>query len=344
MPQKSQSPAAPAAPQLTTEVLVARLAREGAQSGDMTASLIWNNASDLDLHVICPEGHISYQKKRVGRGHLDVDMNAGAQHSTSPVENVFFVRPTSGRYQVFVHNYHKRSDGEDGDDFKVFLTIKPRPGAEEIKHEFSGKVPHKGWVACFDFALDVPAGLAGVEQQQTDTPCEDTFDTRMAAHPFLSVVKTEPLPDGTTCRKTIVASRLCQLLRSEGGAPICAMVFGPPAEAPQSERSIVVPVEAGESRVSGDMLAMLNTSGGRYAFWTTALCAESMLNVNYVLERHNSDVHGVRLNAINCLGAYETVCFDTDSRNGRFMTLHTVVGADGTGCYSLGFRTCLFLC
>ena len=115
MPQKSQSPAAPAAPQLTTEVLVARLAREGAQSGDMTASLIWNNASDLDLHVICPEGHISYQKKRVGRGHLDVDMNAGAQHSTSPVENVFFVRPTSGRYQVFVHNYHKRSDGEDGE-------------------------------------------------------------------------------------------------------------------------------------------------------------------------------------------------------------------------------------
>lgn len=100
--------------QLTAEVLVARLAREGARAGDMTASLIWSNESDLDLHVIGPEGHISYHSKRVGRGHLDVDMNAGAQRSRAPVENVFFEDPKPGRYQVLVHNFAKRSDSTDG--------------------------------------------------------------------------------------------------------------------------------------------------------------------------------------------------------------------------------------
>lgn len=151
----------------------------------------------------------------------------------------------------------------------------------------------------------------------------------MADHPFLNVVKTEPVNE-TMCRKTIVASRPCQVLRSDCGAPICAMVFGPPPGAPKSERSIVVPVDDGESRVSGDMLAMLNTNGGQYGFWTTALCPDvSMLNVNFVLERHNSDIEGVRLNAINCLGVYETICFDTDMRNGRYMKLHTVLDEDG---------------
>ena len=316
-----------AAEGLTTAVLVSRLEREGAQSGELRASLLWSNASDLDLHVLSPEGHIDFRQKRVGRGHLDVDMNAGCSMSDAPVENVFFQRPVPGRYTVLVHNYCKRS-GDGNDVFKVFLSLTPRAGAEPVTHEFVGAVGHKAWVACFEFTLD--DGTIGVDDSGDDgtTADEAEFDTCIKEHPFLDVLKTEDV-DALTCRKTLVAGRPCQVLRCDGGQPLCAMFFGPPPRAVATERGIVVPVGASEDRVSADMLAMLNTNGGRYAFWSTPLCHEGLLKVDFFMERHNTDTEGVALNAVNCARPFETLCFDADKRNGRFMTLNTVLGADG---------------
>ena len=82
-----------------------RLAREGAQRGDVQVSLAWNTLDDLDIRVVTPSGEtISYQNKqsRCG-GHLDVDMNANGRCSIAPVENVYWSRAPSGEYRVLVH-------------------------------------------------------------------------------------------------------------------------------------------------------------------------------------------------------------------------------------------------
>lgn len=75
--------------------LNSRLSREGAQSGDITASLIWNDPSDLDLHAfVTVKGktkveHIFYGNKKAANGYLDVDMNVqdkGKGFSLEPVQ------------------------------------------------------------------------------------------------------------------------------------------------------------------------------------------------------------------------------------------------------------------
>ena len=91
-----------------------RLAREGAQTGDIRISLIWNNTNDLDLRVVTPLGEeIFYGSKRDTRGgYLDVDMNVRGE-TNKPVENIFWPagRAPEGRYRVYVQNYafHERN-------------------------------------------------------------------------------------------------------------------------------------------------------------------------------------------------------------------------------------------
>mmetsp|Transcript_22692 Transcript_22692/g.35001 ORF Transcript_22692/g.35001 Transcript_22692/m.35001 type:complete len:1020 (-) Transcript_22692:392-3451(-) len=91
-----------------------RLSREGAQSGDISISLVWDTIDDLDLHVFMPSGEeicFSNTKSRCGLGVLDVDMNAGSPFSKAPVENVFLGKPEAsvqapkGKYKVVVQNY-----------------------------------------------------------------------------------------------------------------------------------------------------------------------------------------------------------------------------------------------
>ena len=59
------------------EVFALRLGREGARSGELQISLIWNDIADLDLHVHAPDDeHIFYGNKQAeSGGWLDVDMN-----------------------------------------------------------------------------------------------------------------------------------------------------------------------------------------------------------------------------------------------------------------------------
>jgi uncharacterized protein YfaP (DUF2135 family) len=105
-----------------------RLDREGAKSGDVQISHLWNNYNDLDLHVFCPCGQeISFRQRhcRCG-GELDVDMNVSPT-STSPVENIYWPRGQSpgGRYRVYVHHYrnHKRPGCEDPTPFQVAVMV-----------------------------------------------------------------------------------------------------------------------------------------------------------------------------------------------------------------------------
>ena len=84
-----------------------RLRKAGASKGAITVSLMWDNESaseDLDLHIDCPLGEISYGNKKVGAGELDVDN----QGSGAAVENVFWAEPEPGTFTVRVVNYSKK--------------------------------------------------------------------------------------------------------------------------------------------------------------------------------------------------------------------------------------------
>ncbi len=88
-----------------------RLAREGIESDvDLRISLTWDTLTDLDLHVICPNGQkISYLRKRACGGVLNVDKNANRGTTREPIENVDFPgQPPHGTYRVIINNYLDR--------------------------------------------------------------------------------------------------------------------------------------------------------------------------------------------------------------------------------------------
>lgn len=106
-----------------------RLRDAGAQTGDIQVSLAWNNVNDIDLHVLTPSGQRIYFNNRQSSdgGELDVDMNAGGQRSTKPVENVFWATNTApkGNYTVQVHHYANHG-GRDPTRFQVIVKANGR--------------------------------------------------------------------------------------------------------------------------------------------------------------------------------------------------------------------------
>lgn len=114
-----------------------RLRREGAMTGDIQISLMWDTIDDLDLHCWDPRGeHIYFEHMRSrSGGHLDVDMNVDRPYSNEPVENIFWPEggAPQGRFQVKVHCFTQRS-GRAPIKFKVAIK------AGTVVKEFSGEV------------------------------------------------------------------------------------------------------------------------------------------------------------------------------------------------------------
>ena len=116
-----------------------RQEREGAKSGAVQITLMWDNFNDLDLHCIDPQQeHIYYgHKLSATGGELDVDMNVSSPYSAKPVENIYF--PTSGappgHYQVLVHHYAVHG-GQDPTAYVVGVK------ANETVREFKGTISH----------------------------------------------------------------------------------------------------------------------------------------------------------------------------------------------------------
>ena len=98
---------------LSEEVLDEELLDAQAGTGEITVSMLWSSADDLDLHVITPSGaEIYYSNKSADGGTLDVDQNAYSDNIVSnPIENIFFQSPQPGTYKVFIVNYTDRSEG-----------------------------------------------------------------------------------------------------------------------------------------------------------------------------------------------------------------------------------------
>eukprot|EP00996_Jenningsia_fusiforme_P000968 NODE_1882_length_1370_cov_23.903104_g1703_i0.p1 GENE.NODE_1882_length_1370_cov_23.903104_g1703_i0~~NODE_1882_length_1370_cov_23.903104_g1703_i0.p1 ORF type:complete len:249 (+),score=55.99 NODE_1882_length_1370_cov_23.903104_g1703_i0:51-749(+) len=140
------------------EVLRLRLDKANAnQTGELRVSLMWNDPSDLDLHVVPPSGERIYfgHKESLCGGWLDVDMNAtGGGASLEPVENVIWASSPSGHYRVKVVNYAPRKivDGNvdiGGADLAVpFRCALYRNGTTEW---FEGAVRYGEPVDCFEF-------------------------------------------------------------------------------------------------------------------------------------------------------------------------------------------------
>ena len=118
-----------------------RLARENAAKGEINISLSWENMNDLDLHLECPGGKkINYGNKKACGGKLDVDMNAGSNKSSAPVENITFKKTPSrkGEYKIVVHYFGHYTGEQKETDFKVRLEL----GGET--QQFQGRLTEEG--------------------------------------------------------------------------------------------------------------------------------------------------------------------------------------------------------
>jgi hypothetical protein len=83
---------------------------------DLRVSLGWFNYDDLDLHCDAPGyNHIAFHSKQ---GVLDVDMNISPT-TRQAVENLAFMRPRDGAYEVSVKNFHRRESIDTGFTLEV---------------------------------------------------------------------------------------------------------------------------------------------------------------------------------------------------------------------------------
>ncbi|MGJ4953124.1 hypothetical protein [Bradyrhizobium sp. HKCCYLS20291] len=98
----------------------------GNVSGDLCCRLAWYNYDDLDFHMREPDGHEIYfgnkgMRSRCG-GMLDVDMNAGAGHTRSAVENIFYSSQSTmkeGVYELIVENFNRRETTDVGFEVEI---------------------------------------------------------------------------------------------------------------------------------------------------------------------------------------------------------------------------------
>ena len=130
-----------AAAEAAMSELQQRLNREGAMTGDVQISLMWENFNDLDLHVVCPSGERIHGGNKLSEcnGELDVDANVRPE-TKKPVENVVWpgVSAPPGTYQVYVHHYkkHKKRRAKDPTKFQVIVN-----NVGELL-EFNGSLSH----------------------------------------------------------------------------------------------------------------------------------------------------------------------------------------------------------
>jgi len=171
------------------EVFSVRMGREGARSGELTISLIWNDIADLDLHVYAPSSeHIYYgHKQSECGGWLDVDMNPSppgpnSKNSLEPIENVFWHSSPSGFYKVVVYNFKCHCDKStvftDSNRLVPFRCVVKRNGRVE---SFEGKVRKGSPVTAFEF-MHEGTGAVGSYVVLPGDENKTTFKAACAKH------------------------------------------------------------------------------------------------------------------------------------------------------------------
>ncbi|MFB9984757.1 hypothetical protein ACFSQQ_40870 [Mesorhizobium kowhaii] len=99
-----------------------RVESAGGAEGQAQVTLIWNNRTDLDLFVKCPDGGMVLLdgQPKCGGVH-DIDMNLNGENN-KPVEHITWAsKPPPGHYEVYVRLFDKRGDPARRTDFNVIL-------------------------------------------------------------------------------------------------------------------------------------------------------------------------------------------------------------------------------
>lgn len=126
-----------------------RLNDQQGQRGDLNVSLVWDTLSDIDLAVICPNGvTISFRDRAPAQcsGRMDLDANMPQSATLTPIENIFFINPHTGSYQVEVSLFN--NNGTTGD---IPFTLQVRLG--DTIRLFTGSVGTSStrWQTRFDY-------------------------------------------------------------------------------------------------------------------------------------------------------------------------------------------------
>ena len=92
-------------------------------TGSVQVLLEWHNYNDLDIICVDPSGEpVWYRNKKASSGGmLEIDMNAGSQYSSSPIENIYWPQTGApkGKYAVGVLYYKRHDTQQATSDFKV---------------------------------------------------------------------------------------------------------------------------------------------------------------------------------------------------------------------------------
>ena len=117
----------------------------GATRGDLTFTLIWEGADDLDLYTTCPSGEtLFFLDKARCNGIMDLDMN-GFQVVPDPVENAYFTNPLEGTYRVRVNLYRLRGNGPRE------FTVQIRDGDEVITQKGRVSMAERNWQYSYQY-------------------------------------------------------------------------------------------------------------------------------------------------------------------------------------------------
>lgn len=127
-----------------------RLTDQNAGDGEMEIALAWDDQSDLDLHLYCPDGaHVFYNHRTEAScgGTLDIDANSGGPLQPDPIEHVYFSDPPAGTYTAVVHLFRDRRSGAP---HPFTLVIKLGDKTETLRGEVSQS--RKEWRHDFDYS------------------------------------------------------------------------------------------------------------------------------------------------------------------------------------------------
>jgi hypothetical protein len=106
------------------EEIVRRLPAD-VERGPFEISLTWDGASDLDLHVTCPDGSkINFENMAACGGRLVVDANSGGGSPQShPAEHIIWSNgaPPRGSYRVSVGLYNRYGDTRPRIPFQIAI-------------------------------------------------------------------------------------------------------------------------------------------------------------------------------------------------------------------------------